>query len=100
MIAPNDIFETIAEAHKAISRHILNDGESYKVYDSDTKFSILRSWDGNCASTITTTWEERVSLHERKQKADLIRRNSFKTITDFAAWSWVMWMRISCQGWP
>ena len=52
MVALNDTFATIAEAREAINRHVLNDGESYKVYKTDTKRHILLCKDKSCSFTI------------------------------------------------
>jgi hypothetical protein len=36
MLSINDLFLTIEEARDAINRHVLDEGESYKVYKSDS----------------------------------------------------------------
>jgi hypothetical protein len=36
MVALHDTFASIVEAREAINRHVLDDGESYGVYKSDT----------------------------------------------------------------
>ena len=41
MVTLNDVFSTIEEAKEAINRHILNEGESYKVYKSDSRRYIV-----------------------------------------------------------
>ena len=41
MLAIGDKFSNIQEAQDAINRSILDDGESYKVYKSDSKYYIL-----------------------------------------------------------
>jgi len=52
MVALNDTFATIAEAREAINRHVLDDGESYRVYKTDTKRHILLCKDKSCSFTI------------------------------------------------
>ncbi len=41
MVALHDTFVSIVEAHEAINRYVLDDGESYQVYKSDSKRYIL-----------------------------------------------------------
>jgi hypothetical protein len=52
MVALNDTFATIAGAREAINRHVLNDGESYRVYKTDAKRHILLCKDKSCSFTI------------------------------------------------
>jgi hypothetical protein len=41
MVALHDTFANIVEAREAVNRHVLDDGESYRVCKSDTKCHIL-----------------------------------------------------------
>jgi hypothetical protein len=41
MLSINDLFPTIEEARDAINRHVLDEGESYKVYKSDSRRHII-----------------------------------------------------------
>jgi hypothetical protein len=52
MVALHDTFATIAEAREAINQHILDDGESYRVYKLDSKRHILLCKDKSCSFTI------------------------------------------------
>jgi hypothetical protein len=52
MVALHDTFASIAEACEAINRHVLDDGESYRVYKSDTKRYILVCKDKSCSFMI------------------------------------------------
>jgi len=55
MIALYDTFASIVEAREAINRHVLDDGESYRVYKSDVKRHILVCKDKSC-SFIIRVW--------------------------------------------
>ena len=48
MVTLNDVFSTMEEAKKAINRYILNKGESYEVYDSDSQRYIVVCKDFVC----------------------------------------------------
>jgi hypothetical protein len=52
MVALHDTFASIAEACEAINRHVLDDGESYRVYKSDSKCYILVCKDKSCSFKI------------------------------------------------
>jgi hypothetical protein len=54
MLELGQTFATIQEAREAINRHVLDDGESYKVYKSDSTRHILqcKSKDENCSFSI------------------------------------------------
>jgi hypothetical protein len=52
MVALYDTFATIAEAYDAINRHVLNNGESYRVYKTDLKRYILVCKDKICSFAI------------------------------------------------
>jgi hypothetical protein len=54
MLEVGQAFATIKEAKEAINRHVIDDGESYKVYKSDSKRHILqcKSKDENCSFSI------------------------------------------------
>jgi hypothetical protein len=41
MLSINNLFSTIKEARKAINRYVLDEGESYKVYKSDSRCHII-----------------------------------------------------------
>ena len=41
MLEVGQAFATIKEAREAINRHVINDGELYKVYKLDSKRYIL-----------------------------------------------------------
>jgi hypothetical protein len=41
MLSINDLFPTMEEARGAINRHVLDEGESYKVYKSDSRRHII-----------------------------------------------------------
>jgi hypothetical protein len=48
MVALYNTFASIAEASEAINRYVLDDGESYQVYKSDSKRHILVCKDKSC----------------------------------------------------
>jgi hypothetical protein len=52
MVALHNTFASIAEACEAINRHVLDDGESYRVYKSDSKRHILVCKDKSCSFEI------------------------------------------------
>ena len=52
MVALHDTFASITEAREAINRHVLDDGESYRVYKSDSKRHILVCKDKSCSFEI------------------------------------------------
>jgi MuDR family transposase len=52
MVALYDTFTSIAEARKAINHYVLDDGESYWVYKSDSKRYILVCKDKSCSFVI------------------------------------------------
>jgi hypothetical protein len=52
MVALHDTFASIREAREAINRHVLDDGESYRVYKSDSKRHILVCKDKSCSFEI------------------------------------------------
>jgi len=52
MVALHDTFASIVEAREAINRHVLDDGESYRVYKSDSKRHILVCKDKSCSFEI------------------------------------------------
>jgi MuDR family transposase len=52
MLTIGDSYPTIQEAREAINRSILDDGESYKVYKSDSKRHILKCKDQACSFSI------------------------------------------------
>ena len=41
MVLINDLFPMIEQARDAINRHVLDEGESYKVYKSDSRRHII-----------------------------------------------------------
>ena len=48
MVTLKDTFSTIQEARNAINCHVLNEGESYKVYKSDRQRHIIVCKDATC----------------------------------------------------
>jgi hypothetical protein len=64
MLAVGDTFETIQATWKAINRYVLNNGKSYKVYKSDSKYHILRCKDESCTFSIraVSNKKDRVSI--------------------------------------
>jgi hypothetical protein len=52
MVSLHDTFASIVEAREAINRHVLDDGESYRVYKSDSKRHILVCKDKSCSFEI------------------------------------------------
>jgi hypothetical protein len=52
MLTVGDKFPNIQEAQDAINQSILDDGESYKVYKSDSKCHILQYKKKSCTSSI------------------------------------------------
>jgi hypothetical protein len=52
MAALHNTFATIAKAREAINRHVLDNGESYQIYKTDTKRHILLCKDKSCSFTI------------------------------------------------
>ena len=62
MLELGQTFATIQEAREAINRHVLDNGESYKVYKLDSTRHILqcKSKDENCSFSI------RVALLKKK----------------------------------
>jgi hypothetical protein len=67
MVVVYDTFATIAEAYEAINRHVLDEGESYRVYKTDTKRYILLCKDMSCSFT---------SKHSAPRKPVLLLLNS------------------------
>jgi hypothetical protein len=64
MICVGDKFPSIEAAREAISRYILNKGESYKVYKSDKTRYILICRDSHCKFRIraSNSKKDRVSI--------------------------------------
>jgi hypothetical protein len=60
MLAVNDLFSSIKEARDAINRHVLDKGESYRVYKSDCHRHIIIYKDHVCKFRI------RASLLKKK----------------------------------
>jgi hypothetical protein len=52
MVSLHDTFASIAEAREAVNRYVLDDGESYRVYKSDSKRHILVCKDKSCSFEI------------------------------------------------
>jgi MuDR family transposase len=52
MVALYNTFASTAEAREAINRYVLDDGESYRVYKSDSKRYILICKDKSCSFEI------------------------------------------------
>lgn len=70
MLAIGDKFPNIQEAQDAINRSILDDGESYKVYKSDSRRHILQCKEQSCTFSIWAAFNEKndvsitkISLH-------------------------------------
>jgi hypothetical protein len=62
MIAANDLFSTMEEARKAINRHVLLEGESYKVYKSDRRRHIVVCKDSTCKFRIRASFPKKKAL--------------------------------------
>jgi hypothetical protein len=60
MLAVNDLFSSIEDARDAINRHVLDEGESYRVYKSDGRRHIIIYKDPVCKFRI------RASLLKKK----------------------------------
>ena len=60
MLAINDLFPTIKDARDAINRHVLDEGESYRVLKSDSRRYIIVCKDLTCKFRI------RASLLKKK----------------------------------
>jgi hypothetical protein len=61
MVALKDTFSTIQEARNAVNCHVLDEGESYKVYKSDRQRHIIVYKDSTCKFKI------RASLLKKKR---------------------------------
>jgi uncharacterized protein (DUF2344 family) len=62
MLAIGDKFPNIQEAQEAINRSILNDGELYKVYKSDSKRHILQCKERSCTFSIRAAFSKKNSV--------------------------------------
>src|SRR6266487_1100558 len=62
MLAIGDKFSNIQEARDAINRSILDDGESYKVYKSDSKHHILQYKEKSCTFSIRAAFSKKNSV--------------------------------------
>ena len=60
MVSINDLFPTIEQAQDIINRYILDEGESYKVYKSDSYYYIIICKEATCKFRI------RASLLKKK----------------------------------
>ena len=56
MVQIRDSFETMAKAREAITRFLLNAGQSYKVYKGDSKRYILICKDKDCGFKIRASY--------------------------------------------
>ena len=56
MVQIRDSFKTMAEAREAITRFLLNAGQSYKVYKGDSKRYILICKDKDCGFKIRASY--------------------------------------------
>ena len=75
MLAINDLFSTIKEARDAINRHVLDEGEFYKVYKSDCRRYIIICKDPVCKFRI------RASLLKKKGVVITILTAHFCSLT-------------------
>jgi hypothetical protein len=62
MLAIGDKFPDIQEAREAINRSVLDDGESYKVYKSDSKRYILQCKDKSCTFSIQAALSKKTGI--------------------------------------
>jgi MuDR family transposase len=62
MLAIGDKFPNIQEAREAINRSVLNDGESYKVYKSDSKRHIVQCKDKSCTFSIRAAFSKKTGV--------------------------------------
>jgi hypothetical protein len=60
MVSINDLFPTMEQARDAINRYVLDEGESYKVYKSDSRCHIIICKEAACKFRI------RASLLKKK----------------------------------
>jgi hypothetical protein len=60
MLAVNDLFSSIEKARDAINRHVLDEGQSYRMYKSDCRRYIIICKDPVCKFRI------RASLRKKK----------------------------------
>jgi hypothetical protein len=56
MVKLNDVFESIPAARSAITKFVLDQGESYKLVASDKKRYIICCKDSKCKFRIRATW--------------------------------------------
>jgi hypothetical protein len=78
MLAVGDSYPTIQEAREAINRSILDDGDSYKVYKSDSKRHILKCKDQDCSFSIRAAFLKKKGIIITK-----IIPHSYRPITHF-----------------
>src|SRR5580700_6030160 len=69
MIALHDTFASIAEAREAVNRYVLDDGESYRVYKSDSKRHILVCKDKSCSFQIRAWCTKKTSVTITQMKS-------------------------------
>ena len=62
MLAVGNKFANIQEAREAINRSILDDGESYKVYKSDSMRHILQCKEEACSFSIRAAFSKKVGV--------------------------------------
>src|SRR6266487_4615219 len=73
MLAIGDKFSNIQEAQDAINRSILDDGESYKVYKSDSKRHILQCKEKSCTFSIRAAFSKKNGVSITKISAHCCR---------------------------
>jgi hypothetical protein len=62
MLAIGDKFPDIQEAQETINRSVLDDGELYKVYKSDSKRYILQCKDKSCTFSIRAAFSKKIGI--------------------------------------
>jgi hypothetical protein len=62
MLAIGDRFASIQEAREAINRSILSDGESYRVYRSDSKCYIVQYKEKSCSFSIRAAFSKKIGV--------------------------------------
>jgi hypothetical protein len=62
MLAVGDKFPNIQEAREAINRSVLDHGESYRVYKSDSKRYILQCKDMSCTFSIRAAFSKKIGV--------------------------------------
>jgi hypothetical protein len=80
MLVINDLFSTIKEARDAINRHVLDEGESYKVYKTDCRRHIIICKNPVCKFRISfASFVDGQRQKESGKMLGIVKRGSVET---------------------